>query len=292
MELRQLRYFVTVAEEMHFGRAAERLHIVQPAVSQQIRRLERELGVDLFDRSPRHVRLTVAGQRFLPEARAVLAAEHRARAVIADLAAEQARTLRLGTSAGLGEHLDDVLARFADQAPGVAVELVSAPTRARLERVRTGQLDATFVRGIREDRDLRMVPVWDDPLVAALPVGHPLAEADTVDLAELARLPLRLVPREVNPPLVDLVVSACVDAGTRPVFAGTGGALEEVLSMVGVGEPSWTILYAARTDRLRNPRVAFRRTRPPLALTTYLAVPAGEPSGPAATLVEACSTVR
>src|SRR4051795_13020703 len=148
VELRQLKYFVTVAEELHFGRAAERLHIVQPAVSQQVRRLERGLGGAPFGRTPRTGRPTEAGRRFLPEARAVLAAADRARRVAAELAATRTGTLRLGTSEGLGDHLARVLDAFGRLAPTVAVELVSASTRTRLDRVRAGLLDAAFVRGV------------------------------------------------------------------------------------------------------------------------------------------------
>src|SRR5438034_4146258 len=151
MELRQLAYFAAVADELSFRRAAERLHIVQPAVSQQVRRLERELGVPLFDRSSRRVRLTAAGERLLPEARAVLAVAGRVREVAADVAAGADGILRVGTSQGLGERLDRTLEELRKTAPGIRVRLVSAPAAervARVARVRAGDLDAAFVRAV------------------------------------------------------------------------------------------------------------------------------------------------
>lgn len=186
MELRQLRYFVTVAETLHFGRAAELLHIAQPSVSQQVRRLERELGAALLDRSPRHVRLTAAGEHFLPAARAVLAAEEAARTAVTDFTHPRRRTLRIGTSTGLGDHLDRVLEQLARAAATAGiepagVELVAEPVRERLTQVAEGRLDAAFVRGeVRTPGllpGLRTIPVWPDPLWVALPARHPVAVA-------------------------------------------------------------------------------------------------------------------
>ncbi len=299
---------MTVAEELHFGRAAERLHIVQSAVSQQVRRLERDLGAELFDRSPRHVRLTEAGARFLPEARAVLAAEDRARAAVADFADARARTLRLGTSAGLGVHLDRVLDAFAELAPGTAVDLVSASAADRLEGVAGGDLDAAFVRGgwpltgppdpaaaVPADADgVCVVPLWADPLVAVVPGRHPLAARAEIGVAELAGLPLRLVPRRQNPPLVDLVVHACHDAGFEPVPGpaggdGRSGSLQDLLAAIGAGTPLWTVVYAAHAAALHAPRVAFLPFRAPgLALTAGLAVRRGRPARPVELLLRAC----
>ncbi|WP_327432825.1 LysR family transcriptional regulator [Streptomyces sp. NBC_01236] len=275
MELRQLSYFVTVAEELHFGRAAERLHIVQSAVSQQIQRLERELGAELFDRSPRHVRLTGAGERLLPEARAVLAAAERARAAVAPAAG-----LRLGTSTGLGEHLDRVLAAFAEREPDVPVELVALPAEERLARVADGRLDAAFVRGVSPRDQLpgvRVLPLWPDPLVAALPAAHPLAARDEVALDELAGLPLSITERRVNPALVDLVVGACHDAGFQPLPGPASGSLQDTLATIGT-RPLWTVVYASHARVLHAPRIAFVPFRAPgLALTTGLAVHGSNP---------------
>ncbi|MFF9642532.1 LysR family transcriptional regulator [Kitasatospora aureofaciens] len=272
MELRQLRCFVAVAEELHFGRAAERLLLGQPAVSQQVRRLERELKVELFDRSPRYVRLTPAGERFLPAARDVLSAEDAARALAADLAVPA--VLRLGTVTGLAERLDLILDTYQRQAPGVRVELQSVPVRERLTRLSDGRLDAAFVRGSipGNSPELRFLPVWDDELVVVLPARHALAQQPEVDLADLAALPLRLTDRRNNPALVDLVTDACAQAGFRPVLGPAHGALQDTLASIGTGTPMWTVVYAANARLTNSPRVAFRPCRTPLSLPTSLAV--------------------
>jgi DNA-binding transcriptional LysR family regulator len=283
MELRQLSYFVAVAEELHFGRAAERLHIVQSAVSQQIQRLERELGAELFDRSPRRVRLTGAGERLLPEARAVLVAAEKARTVVAAPTA-----LRLGTSTGLGAHLDRVLAAFAERAPQVPVELSSLPAGERFVRVATGRLDAAFVRSAEPPPGVRVVPLWSDPLVAALPGTHPLARRDEIDLADLAGLPLALTSRRNNPALVDLVVRACHAAGFEPLPGPVGGTLHDTLATIGA-RPLWTVVYASHARVLATPRVAYVPFRAPgLALATGLAVPAADTSPHLEKLLLAC----
>ncbi|MER7671896.1 LysR family transcriptional regulator [Kitasatospora sp. NPDC096128] len=288
MELRQLRCFVAVAEELHFGRAAERLLLGQPAVSQQVRRLERELKVELFDRSPRYVRLTPAGERFLPAARNVLAAEDAARALAADLAAPA--VLRLGTVTGLAERLDLILDTYQQRAPGVRVELHSAPVRERLARVSDGRLDAAFVRGAiaETNPDLRFLPVWEDELVLALPARHPLADRPEVDLADLADLPLRLTERANHPALVDLVTEACTRAGFRPVLGPAHGALQDTLASIGTGAPMWTVVYAANARMVNTHRVAFRRCRTPLALPTSIAVRRSAPLP--RLLLETCRT--
>ncbi len=280
MELRQLRCFVAVAEELHFGRAAERLLLGQPAVSQQVRRLERELRVELFDRSPRHVRLTPAGERFLPAARNVLAAEDAARALAADLAAPT--VLRLGTITGLGERLDDILDAYRRQAPSVRVELDALPVRERLARLADGRLDAAFVRGTvpgqnqnqnqEQAPDLRYLPLWQDELVIALPAGHPLADPPEVDLADLADLPLLLTERRNHPALVDLVTGACAEAGFRPLLGPPHSTLQNTLASIGTGAPVWTVVYAANARMTNTRRIAFRPPRTPLTLPVSLAV--------------------
>ncbi|MER8185701.1 LysR substrate-binding domain-containing protein [Kitasatospora sp. NPDC094015] len=282
MELRQLRCFVAVAEELHFGRAAERLLLGQPAVSQQIRRLERELKAELFDRSPRHVRLTRAGELLLPAARRVLDAEQAARAAVAGRSAPE--EVRLGTITGLGELLDRILDAYQQDAPAIRVELHALPVAERLAALADGRLDAAFVRGAIPDHSpgLRFLPVRPETLLIALPARHPLAERAELDLADLAALPLRLTTRRHHPALVDLVLAACRDAGFTPVPGPALGTLQDALAAIGTGTPMWTVVYAANAEMMRLPRVAFRPVRSPgLSLPTALAVRrGGPPPGP------------
>jgi DNA-binding transcriptional LysR family regulator len=290
VELRQIEYFVAVAEHLHFGRAAQALSIGQPAVSQQLARLERELGVQLIDRTPRTVRLTAAGTRFLPEARAVLTALERARRSVTGAPAVT-RPLRLGSSDGLGDRLAALLGVLAAADPPVHAELMTAPTRARLERVAAGQLDAAFVRGITSAPGVELVDVWQDQVLVALPATHPLTEHDVVHMSALAGLPLRIVPRRTNAPLVDLVLGACAAAGFTPALAQHPERLEHALAAVAAGPPTWTVVYEPHARQLQYGAVAFRPTDPPLAMTTYLAVNRHATTAAVAPLLRACQLV-
>jgi DNA-binding transcriptional LysR family regulator len=289
VELRQLEYFVAVAEELHFGRAAASLSIGQPAVSQQVARLERELQVQLFDRSGRTVRLTGAGSLFLPEARAVLAAVERARRAVPSGSLRTSPMLRLGSSAGLGSRLGRALQRLAELSPTTETQLITAPTRARLERVAGGQLDAAFVRGVLSAPGVELIEVWRDRIVAVLPAAYPVGEEGRVRLADLAELPLRIVPRRSNPPLVDLVRDACAAAGFAPTLGAHLGSMDDLIAAIGSGSPSWTVIYEPQADLQRRSWVQFVPTEPELVMPTYLAVPATATSHDVAPLLSACA---
>ncbi|GAA3219630.1 LysR substrate-binding domain-containing protein [Nonomuraea helvata] len=275
MELRQLAYFVAVADEGGFGRAAERLSIVQSAVSQQVLRLERELGVSLFDRSTRRVRLTGAGERLLPEARTVLAAADRTRQVAADIRAGTEGVLRLGVVQGPGDRIYRLLKELAALAPRLQVRPRRLSLPARLSAVRSGELDAALVRVLTDAPGLELLPIWRDRLYVALPAAHPLARQATLRLEDLGDAPLRLSPREDNPPFHDLVTDACRAAGIAPPAGPPFTTFHETLAGIGAGAPSWTVFYEV-AGLPEVPRVAIRPLAEP-ALTTSLAVPPGPP---------------
>jgi DNA-binding transcriptional LysR family regulator len=293
VELRQLHYFAVVAEELNFGRAAERLHIVQSAVSQQVRRLEHELGGELFDRTTRRVALTEFGRAFLPWARAVIEAEERARAFAYEFPRRPVTRLRVGSATGLGRRLRRALVDFSESCPDVDVELLNLPAGERLRAVRDGVLDVAVVRGPASDDGLRLEPVWDDELLVVLPAGHELAGPGPVDLAALAAIPLRLVERSRNPVLVDALTGACRAAGFEPVPVGGRpvGNDADLLASIASGRPTWTIYYADRARQLDADEfgVAFvPLAAPGLSIPTALAIRPDEPRPEVLGFVAAC----
>jgi DNA-binding transcriptional LysR family regulator len=189
MELRQLEHFVAAAEERHFTRAAQRLHIVQSGLSASIRALERELDAPLFVRSTRRVELTQAGRALLPEARRTLAAARAAADAVAAVQGLQRGTLGVGTMQILPPAVDllAVLGRFHSAHPGVELHLHQAGTGTLLEEVRNGILDLALVAPIVDPvRGITLRPLASDPLVVACAAGHRFADREEVDLAELA----------------------------------------------------------------------------------------------------------
>jgi DNA-binding transcriptional LysR family regulator len=143
--------------------------------------------------------------------------------------------LRLGTSQGLGERLPQVLDELARTAPTLRAELVSVPADRRLAIVRSGQLDAAFVRAVPQARDLELLPLWNDPLVAALPATHAFAAYGALDLWQLRDLPLRLAPRDDNPAFHDIVLAACAAAGFQPILGPAFANAHDTLAEIGTG---------------------------------------------------------
>ncbi|WP_405590076.1 LysR family transcriptional regulator [Streptomyces sp. NBC_01190] len=292
MEIRQLQYFVAVAEELHFSRAADRLHIGQPAVSQQVRRLERELGVELFDRSGRTVRLTPVGRALLDDARAVLGSVHAFIAKAGRLAAREEGIFRLGISSALGQRLDYFLDALSEKKSGILFEFRTAGAQVRLDEVRAGRLDAAFVRGIGAAPGLRLLPLWCDPLVAVLPAAHPLARRSTLDLRDLADVPLRIMGRSQNQVLFDSVTSACRRAGFEPVIGPQFNGLQEMLAGIGAGAPGWTLMYPSAIGAASSRRISVKSLAgSPVIIRMSLAVRAEEGLARLSLLESVCDQV-
>jgi DNA-binding transcriptional LysR family regulator len=271
MEIRQLRYFVTVAELGHFGRAAEALHVVQPAVSQAVARLEREIGLTLFDRSRKRITLTPEGRSFVPHARRVLRAVERAGREAADLAAGVTGLIRIGSSEGLGPRLEAILAEFRRHRPAVRVELLSQRTPAKIAALTAGDLDAAFVRAAEPAAGVTVHHLWDERLLLAVPAGRAAPGGGPVELAELADLPLARTGRRDNPGVFDIVTAACQAAGFTPLPGPSLVSVQDVLAgPVAAGE-CWTLLYAATMTHPVS-GVATVAPRSPLHVPTGLAV--------------------
>ncbi|MBB3311635.1 DNA-binding transcriptional LysR family regulator [Rhizobium sp. BK196] len=235
MELRHLRYFLAVAEEGNFTRAAARIGIGQPPLSQQIRDLETEIGAVLFHRVPHGAELTAAGAAFLSEAKASLAAAEKAR--LAAQSANRGETGRLSlgftASSAFNPIVSTTIRRFQARWPEVQLSLTEMNTLGLMQKLERGEVDAAFMRPGLDDPDgVRLKRLPDEPMVVALPASHPLAKRKTLALALLAREPFILFPRLVGLSLYDDVVRACHEAGFELTVAQEAPQISSVVNLV------------------------------------------------------------
>jgi DNA-binding transcriptional LysR family regulator len=237
VELRQLRYFVAVAEELHFRRAAARLHISQPPLSQQIAALEDEIGCRLLERTRRRVELTPAGEAFLRDARATLAELDVAVSTARAIDAGQEGVLRVGfVGSALLSIVPSTVQRFRRARPGVEIELRERSTVEQLRAVSTGLVDVGLVRSpIETDESLHTEVVMRERTVAALPEGHPLARLRRVPLRRLASQPLVLFPRRQAPGYHDLLIGRLAATGSTPHVAQYAPEMMTIIGLVAAG---------------------------------------------------------
>lgn len=256
MELRQLRYFVAVAEELHFGRAADRLGIAQPPLSRQIQRLESELGFELFDRSRRRIELRPAGVVLLERARDVLEQLDEAVREARRTSSGKRGRVVVGYPSSLAySGLVGLLRAFRSEFPDVELSVRELPLAEQMEGLKNGQLDVGFVRGPVDDRELAYECMRREPLMLALPADHPLTTRSTLTLESVADEPFVFFPRVRAPAFFDLLLALCQKAGFTPQIRHEAPQAD-VLSMVAAGF-GITILPASVRES-RRADVAFR----------------------------------
>ena len=219
IELRLLRYFAVVAEEQHVGRAAARLYISQPALSQQIRALEDQVGVPLFVRHPRGVELTEAGSALLSEAWELLERSERLEATVEDLRRGRAGVLKVAVTPGIPRDLvAPLMVGLRTTEPEARVEIAELPTPDQLRALRDGSLDLGFVREPFEDSEVASRTLVIEPLGVSLAAGHPLAARPTLTLRELAEELFVCFPRAWAPSLHDVLVGELRARGIEARF--------------------------------------------------------------------------
>jgi DNA-binding transcriptional LysR family regulator len=238
MELRHIRYFLAVAEEMNFTRAAKKVGIGQPPLSQQIRSLEEELGAPLFRRVPRGVELTDSGKVFLPEAQAILAQAERARKIAQRGARGEMGSLRLGftSSAAFTRIVQEAIRVFRKNYPNVELTLEEEDTTTLLERLSEQTLDVAFIRPGRNDPGgVQVRRLVEETMMIALPSDHRLAKASASTLSALAKDWFLLFPRRAGPGFFDEIVSACRRAGFEPRMGYEAPQITSVGNMIAAG---------------------------------------------------------
>lgn len=236
IKLRHLHYFLAVAEELHFGRAAERLHIAQPGLSHQIKQFEQTLGVQLLERTRRRVELTEAGQVLLEEGRRALGHLDRALDLTRRTGRGKVGRLTLASIGSAAYHvLPPLIRAYREQYPDVNLVLREMSTPLQAEAIRTGEIDVGFLRIPADIDGLSHHIIREESMAVFLPEGHTLAAADTLTLDMLAGEPLIVFPASPRPSWADFVITACRDAGFEPTIAQEAMESVTVVSLVAAG---------------------------------------------------------
>jgi DNA-binding transcriptional LysR family regulator len=266
MELRQLRYFVAAAEELNFHKAAQRLHLSQPSLSQQIIALEREVGAPLLERDTKHVRLTGTGRLFLEEARRTLAQADRARDTVRRAVEGKTGSLRVGYPAfGSAPFVRRMLTTFEARHPQIEIERVAPLSSADLSAlIRSRRLDAGFVRLPMEDMDgLASRTLEQDPLCALISSAHELAGRSSVRMSDLNGVSFVGLPRDQNPALYDLWMRTLFPSyGFTPSVRIEEPSLEGIMAAVVEGR-GVALMPATLEDIYRSDGVRFLAIEPP-----------------------------
>ena len=279
MELRHLRYFIAVAEELHFARAAERLHIEQSPLSRAIKELETDLGALLFKRDPRGTRLTWAGQVLLQDVRRVFTALDQAKTNVQASTSGYRGTLRIALSDGIvPQRLAALLSLCREQEPDVNIRLIEIPLAQQIKGLRSDLYDAGFARSEEVGEGIVTVAVWKDTLVVAMPARHPLLVHKHISLEEVLRCPLVLCHPEACEGAYRQIERLLRTVHMQPVVAGHVTTYELMLALVSAGYG----LGFASEARIAACQHAEIVSRPlagtPPQLTTYLLRPDTEPS--------------
>jgi DNA-binding transcriptional LysR family regulator len=259
MELRHLRYFVAAAEELHFRRAAERLGIAQPALSQQIQQLEQEIEALLFHRLTRGVELTDAGRAFVEDARIILDHVEQAKAKAQRVARGDQGMIRIGFtgSASFNPLVPGVIQDYRARFPGIAVSLIESGSSQLVDSLRAGRVDAAFIRSpSREVDGLFVVSIIEEEMLIALPSRHDLAASASLSLEALSGEPFILFPRANSPEVFDNIVLACRRAGFSPKIIQQAPEVASALNLIAAGEG--VSIIPASMQHMQPQGVAYR----------------------------------
>ncbi len=236
MNVNQLRYFVAVAEELHFGRAAQKLGMAQPPLSQQIRRLEDDLGVQLLQRTKRRVQLTDAGRAFLEETRKTLSQLGRAIEAARGAGRGEVGRLAIGfLGAATYSLLPSILVAFRNASPKVEIELHELKTSELIQALRERRVHVGFVRLPVHEEILEVEPILSEGLVVALPERHALASKPQIRFRDLAEETFLMPPRHLATSFYDQVLNLCNEAGFSPKLGAEASQLQTIINLVAGG---------------------------------------------------------